>query len=229
MSPTSDTANEAALEALLADEGLGVLGVAPLEPQDDGAAAFQSVALIGPEGAAFWSRFSTSAEASDGAANPLDRWSRRVGERIAEEIDAQAVFPFGGPPYAPFLRWALASGAFFASPIGPLAHRRQGLWASFRFGLLRADAAPPADPSPSPCDGCPAPCKTACPVDAFSDGYDVPACVGHVLSTGGVACRETGCRARAACPVGVEASLEPARAAFHMRAFVNARRSELSL
>jgi hypothetical protein len=64
------------------------------------------------------------------------------------------------------------------------------------------------------------PCLSACPVGAFSGrSYDVPACVNHTRSTAGVDCREAGCRARRACPVGREYPYEPDQARFHMDAF----------
>ena len=38
--------------------------------------------------------------------DPLDRWSRRLIERLARELGGRALFPFGGPPFLPFQRWA---------------------------------------------------------------------------------------------------------------------------
>ena len=89
----------------LAPHGLTVLGRCPTLPQD-GLPGAQSLALIGPCGG-FWEVFRGSPEATDGAPDPLDRWSRRVLEHVAGQTDATAVFPFGGPPWHPFIGWAL--------------------------------------------------------------------------------------------------------------------------
>ena len=55
--------------------------------------------------------------------------------------------------------------------------------------------------------------------------YDVDACVAHIESPAGARCIGEGCLARHACPVGRGAVYgRRRRAAFHMRAFVRARR-----
>lgn len=177
-----------------------------------------SLVLIGPDEPAFWPIFQDSPEMADGAPDPLDRWSRRVLSAVADQVGGTAEFPFGGPPYAPFYSWAVASGRAWPSPIGFLVHDRAGLFVSFR-GAIRVDARLPADPASQPCATCAAPCTTACPVGAFDGGYDVTACKAHVTSPAGLACRTGGCLARRACPVGQGQRL-PAQSAFHMEAFL---------
>ena len=66
--------------------------------------------LVGNAGSEFWPVFAGSPEFSDGAADPLDRWSRRVGLGVAAAVGARVVFPFEGPPYPPFQEWAAESG-----------------------------------------------------------------------------------------------------------------------
>ena len=66
---------------------------------------------------AFWPVFTNSPEHHDGAPDPVDRWSGRVIGALAAELGGSAYFPFGGPPYTPFINWALASGRFFTSPV----------------------------------------------------------------------------------------------------------------
>lgn len=177
-----------------------------------------TITLIGPDEPRFWQIFTDSPEYNDGTANPLDRWSRRVISEVARMVGAEPLFPFGGPPYAPFFTWAVQSGRFWASPIGFLVHDQAGLFASFR-GALRwhADAQPAT--AQKPCVSCAKPCATACPVGAFDDGYDVTACKAHVATDAGIDCRTAGCLARRACPVGHGTRL-PAQAAFHMEAFL---------
>ena len=205
------------LTEALAPLGLQIMGSAPLSPED-GLTPFRSLALIGPDDAAFWPVFSTSPEADDGAPDPMDRWSRRVLTPLAKAFDGQALFPFGGAPYHPFYSWALRSGRFWASPIGFLVHAEAGLFASFRGALaLRTVLDLPA--APRPCDSCAGqPCRSACPVGAFADVYDVDACKAHLHRPEGADCMALGCRARRACPVGQGRRL-PAQSAFHMKAF----------
>ena len=178
----------------------------------------QTIVLVGPDEPAFWPLFTESPEYKDGSPDPMDRWSRRVLSHVALEMDAEPLFPFGGPPYEPFFTWAIKSGRFWASPIGFLVHDTAGLFASFR-GALRLVDQPTQDVSTRPCDCCAQPCASACPVDAFNDGYDVAACKAHVASDAGADCRTKGCLARRACPVG-QGNRLPAQAAFHMEAFL---------
>lgn len=202
--------------------GLTILGTA----RDEG----KYIVLLGlsREG---WDAFAAAEEYADGEPNPLDRWSQRVIGALGARLDAQALFPFGGPPYQPFMRWAAASGVMWPSPLGMSLHRDHGLWMSFR-GALGFAALEGIDETPAtrPCDTCISqPCLNTCPVNAFraeggeGERYDVNACAAHVASAEGAACRERGCLARRACWVGQDFVPEPNRASFHMRAFVRAR------
>jgi hypothetical protein len=66
---------------------------------------------------------------------------------------------------------------------------------------------------------------SACPVGAFSSaGYALNTCVDRALSAAGIDCREHGCRARRACPVGAQHSYVDRQARFHMAAFLRAVR-----
>lgn len=199
------------LASSLAPYGLCVLGLTPA--QQGGI-----LHLIGPDEPAFWPIFSASPEYRDSAAHPLDRWSKRVLSSVADTHQGEAFFPFGGQPYQPFQTWATRSGRFWPSPIGFLVHDTAGLFASFRGAILLENAAPQPAATQKPCDSCAAPCKTACPVDAFANGYDVAACKAHLATAQGADCMALGCRARRACPVGVGNRL-PAQASFHMKAF----------
>lgn len=179
----------------------------------------QTTALISPDEPHFWDIFIQSAEYNDGAPNALDRWSTRTLTTIAQNHNLQTVFPFGGPPFAPFYTWALKTGQFWASPINFLVHAQTGLFTSFRGAFEIPTTWEAAPPATKPCDTCTdQPCKTACPVGAFLDGYDVQACKTHLTKPKGVDCMNTGCRARRICPIG-QGNRPPAQAAFHMKAF----------
>ena len=120
----------------------------------------------------------------------------------ARELDARAVFPSDGPPYAPFIAWAKASGRAHSSPVGLLVHDTAGLMISYRGALGFAERIEAPAPPPNPCETCQTrPCLTACPVDAFASGsYDVAACKTD-LDRPGNDCMTRGCAVRRACPV----------------------------
>ncbi len=182
-----------------------------------------TLVLLGWVGGEGWPTFADSPEARDGARNPLDRWSRRVIDGIAAAVDAAPLYPFAGPPWLPFQRWAQRADRVFVSPLGILVHPDWGLWHSYRGALAfreRLDLEPTTARN-SPCDSCAdKPCLTRCPVSAFSsDGYDVAGCRTHLSSPAGSACMTVGCLARGACPIGSAHRYGPAQAAFHIRAF----------
>ncbi len=192
----------------------------------------RAVVLIGVAGRSGWDAFASSPEARDGADDPLDRFSRRVIGGLAQAFGAVALFPFGGPPYWPFQQWARRAEPVHPSPIGLTIHPVYGLWHSYRgaLGFRQALDLPKVDPQASPCASCrDRPCLSACPVGAFTTaGYDVAACVAHLRSVAGADCMGRGCRARRACPVGVEHVSRPEQAALAMRAFLRARDADAS-
>lgn len=154
----------------------------------------------------------------------LDQWTREIVDDIARDLGIVALYPFEGPPYHPFMRWAERTGTLFPSPIGLTIHPVYGLWLAFRAALLIDH---PLDEPKAvrrrPCDDCQdRPCLTACPVGAFTErGYDFEACLGH-LDTQDNACRRGGCLARVACPVGQEYRYVGDHAAFHMTQLLKA-------
>ena len=226
-----------AIVAAVEAEGLSNRGAFHVAEDDsvppcrDGAPA-ATLMLLGNTGSGMWSAFAASEEAHDGTADALDRWSRRVVSRLARVLGGSAHFPFGGPPWLPFIRWAQRAGPVYPSPIGPLVHPEFGLWHAYRGAIAFRErlALPPRDDRASPCETCAdRPCLSSCPVGAFSgSGYDVEACVAHAGSRAGARCLGGGCLARHACPVGREAAYGSAQAEFHMRAFLGARRREAS-
>lgn len=209
--------------------GLAARGAFHVEA-DDGVppagGAGRTLILLGNTGSSFWPAFSRSEEYADGQPNPLDRWSERVITHLARELEARAAFPFGGPPYQPFLRWARRAEDVEPSPLGMLIHPEYGLWHAYRGALIVDGLLPdlPAKPgASSPCLSCAdQPCLQGCPVDAFGpNGFDVDGCVGHL--SGPNECLDQGCGARNACPVGEPFRYDQAQHRFHLRAFFKAR------
>jgi len=209
--------------------GLAVRGAFHPQPEelpaDPSGAAAQTLVLLGFTGSEQWAVFEDSSEARDGLPHPLDRWSRRVVGAVAREIGAAEFYPSGTPaPPLPFQQLARRCEPVHPSPIGLLIHATFGLWHAYRGGLALAErlALPAPAQHARPCDRCSGrPCLSGCPVHAFgAGGFDLDACVGHVTSAAGSDCRERGCRARRACPIGAQFSYEPRQARFHMHAFL---------
>lgn len=220
----------AALGAALADHGLRVLGwlTATREANLPDIAAGRpaaAVALVGHVGSDLWPSFTVSPEYRDGQADPLDRWSRRIGGTLAAGFDARALYPFDGPPFHPFQHWAVLARKLHRSPLGILIDPEAGLWHAWRFALLL-----PESPvswvqmagDDSPCVACSAkPCLNACPVGAPRlSGFAHEECIRHLQSADGEPCRANGCLSRRACPVASHARYLPDHARFHMQAFL---------
>ena len=230
----------ATLSAALQAYGLHVRGGFCPDPSDglqlaDGRAA-AVLWLVGNVGGSLWDAFAASPFAGDGHPNPLDRWSRQVGDALAREYGGLALYPFTGPPeqpsYHPFQQWAARSEPVHTSPLMLRIHPQYGLWHAYRFAMvfptlepLDRDALRAPVQGESPCVSCAdQPCLTACPVDAFDgQAFAVQRCSDHLHSAAGTHCMENGCQARNACPVATKLRYAPAQRAFHMAAFARAR------
>ncbi len=204
------------------ERNLDIMGGLVPEPCDGAPENCATLLLLGPAEPGFWSMFTASAEYRDHAPHALDRWSVRVIQELAAEVGGQALFPFSGPPFLPFIKWALRSGRAWQSPVGMLVHDRCGLMVSYRgaVGLDRQLELPAS--GNCPCDSCSErPCLSACPVDALSagSGFNVSACHDFLDTVDGLDCMTRGCTARRACPVSAGYGRLAAQSAFHMRAF----------
>ncbi|MBY6068005.1 ferredoxin [Leisingera aquaemixtae] len=213
----------AAAEAAAAEAGLAVQGALHPARQPVQALEGGTLLLLGTD-RSFWPLLKAAPEYRDGAPDPVDRWSVRVVGALAETLGGSAYFPFGGPPYTPFINWALASGRFFTSPSQMMVHDQAGMMISLR-GAIHFEQEfdiPPPPLAKSPCLSCPTrPCLAACPVSALSDGapYDLAACHGYLDTRAGAGCMTGGCLSRLACPLSRTARRNPEQTAHHMRHF----------
>ena len=203
------------------NHALSVFGLVPSRADDPVPEGTQTIVLLGPSELGFWAHVSNQPEFRDGRADQLDRWSRRIIRAMASDFGGTAIFPFGGPPYAPFIGWALRSGRAWSSPVTLLVHDTAGLMVSYRGAIAVPFAIKPPAASTLPCDTCAGrPCLAACPVNALtSAAYDLAACHGFLDSPAGHDCMNQGCAVRRACPVSHSYGRLPQQSAHHMKAF----------
>ncbi len=209
------------IEARAAKHNLAVFGAFHPTPEDGAPASCKTLMLLGPKEPGFWAHVSAAPEFQDGNPDPMDRWSRQTIGTLACDLGAKALFPFGGPPWHPFIAWAKRSGRAWASPVTLLVHDTAGLMVSYRGALaLKSQIDLPTPPAADPCEKCHRPCLTACPVGALSTGsYDTEACHSYLDTGPGQSCMTGGCQVRRACPLSQNYGRAEAQSAFHMRSF----------
>lgn len=211
----------AALTWAASESALEVLGGFHPTSQDRVPNGTKTLLLLGPAEPGFWDHVTASPEFRDGLPDPLNRWSTRVVDALAADFGAVALYPFGGPPYQPFITWAKRTGRVWTSPVTLLVHDSQGLMVSFRAALAMPERLELPKPTPCPCDTCEdQPCRGACPVNALSgNGYDATACHDFLDTSPGANCMANGCRVRRACPISQSYGRLEAQSAFHMTYF----------
>lgn len=210
----------AQIEAMAATHHLVVLGGFAAGAEDGLPPGTKTLLLLGPLEPGFWPHLLGQPE-WDNQPNPIDRWSRRVIGTMACDLGAKALFPFGGPPYHPFYKWALKSGRCWESPVKLLVHDVAGLFVSFRGALALKQAVDLPAMQPSPCDSCKAkPCLTACPTGALNAaGYDLQNCHTFLDTSAGERCMTAGCAVRRTCPLSLAYARMPEHSAYHMGQF----------
>jgi epoxyqueuosine reductase len=76
-------------------------------------------------------------EFTDGRPDPIDRWSRRVIGHMACDLGAKALFPFGGPPWHPFIAGRNARAAPGKARWASSSMIKAGLMVSYRGARWR--------------------------------------------------------------------------------------------
>ena len=197
--------------AVTEDQRLMLFGILP--------GSTGSIILFGPHEPSYWPAICDSPEWQDRMPDPVDQWSHRIIERVAQVTGSKPHFPFGAQP-APFLKWALASDRAWQSPIRMAVQAEAGLLVSYR-GALGLKYFIRTSRRESPCPNCTKPCMTACPVGTLiSDDYDLDACWGYMLADPDQRCLSAGCLVHRTCPIS---SLHPRMAehsAYHMQQFL---------
>ena len=211
----------AAIQSAAKAHALDIFGAFHTANDDHAPEGTKTLILLGPLEPGFWAHFTAQPEYRDGQPDPIDRWSTRVINQLAHDLTATALFPFGGPPYQPFISWAMRSGRCWQSPAGPLVHDTAGMMVSYRGALAFKEKLDLPDTPPNPCDTCTdKPCLTTCPVNALGPaGYDTDACHAYLDTPSGLDCMANGCAARRACPVSQTYGRLAEQSAFHMRSF----------
>lgn len=221
MDKARNTSSFQAIRATAAASHLDVFGAFHPRPADKAPSGTGTLLLLGPKEPDFWNHINSEPEFSDGSADPVDRWSRRVVSDLAVELNATPVFPFGGPPHAPFMAWAIRAGHVWTSVVKLLVHDTAGLFVSFRGAIALPDKTDLPEAGNFPCDTCTAqPCRSACPVGALTpSGYDLAACHSFLDTAKGADCMDCGCVVRRACPISRSCGRNRKQSAHHMKAF----------
>ena len=81
------------------DDALAVMGA--FHPDPDELSGVGTLVLLGPDEPAFWPVFTTTPEYSDGAPDPLDRWSARVVGGLADRLGLPERFDLPTPATSP--------------------------------------------------------------------------------------------------------------------------------
>ena len=182
--------------------------------------------LLGDVAGSQWACFARSGYIEDWQPNPLDRWTKASVGPVALAVGSVGLYPFGEKVW-PFQQWAKEATGVHSSPLGLLIHPTYGLWTALRGALVFEQdfEVPRPEERESPCLSCAdKPCLSSCPVHAFTfDGYDSDLCRTYVRSVEGEECRNNGCQARRACPVGSEHQYGAEQQAFHMSIFARIR------
>ena len=218
-------------QAALSPAGLNLIGVASvadwdaLQPEARRSAALcpeaRSVVVVGNAGTALWDALVEDLRGEPRHltehVHPLDAFVRRRIDALAPLLAGHRHRWFFAAAEADvhidFRVLAQLAGLGADSRLGLLLHPVYGPWIGLRAACFIDADLPASTPVPGSCEGCAAPCASACPGGAFAAGkWAVDPCAAfHQTST---ACASS-CDARAACPVGAEHRYGPLQYQYH--------------
>lgn len=228
------------LRARLLPSGLNLLGVADGSAHDArvGPArqthalmpGTRSILVVGNGGPALWRAFladlARDTRHLTHEPHPLEAFVRREVQRAdaaLQDVPRRWFFAASDAPVqVDFRLLGYLAGLGADSRLRLLMHPEHGPWVGLRAACFLDAALPPATPGgPDLCTGCPAPCVSACPGQAFPQGtWDVDRCSAfHAESE---RCTST-CHARVACPQGAASRYPPEALAYHANSFLGRR------
>lgn len=195
----------------LARIGLNCVGVADGTGWDRVLSGCRSIVVVGSGGPALWEAFVRAGPRP--WRDPLDTFVR---DAVSAVVPGAGRWVFSSDAHdVDFRTLAVAAGLGWPSRLGLVLHPVWGTWLGLRAAWFTTEGLTPTGPLPSPpaCDGCPAPCVSACPGNALAPAFDIGACSAFRL--GDPRCGAT-CAARTACPVGVEHRYPAEELRYHM-------------
>lgn len=221
-----------AIRCELAGIGLNAFGVADPARWDASAGperraqrllpGTRAILVFGSGGPALWNallgELRAHPEHLSAEAHPLDAYVRRAVERADPALaGARRRWFFAAADtelHLDFRVLADLAGLGGRSRMGLLLHPEFGLWLGLRAACFLDQDVPFSAPMEAdPCAGCPAPCVTGCPGDAFVDGaWNVDRCAAFHEASRRCA---SSCDARGACPKGAEHRYGPEEMVYH--------------
>jgi epoxyqueuosine reductase len=173
----------------------------------------RSIIVVGSGGRAHWDAF-LEYVAQDPVhrlartSHPLDDFCRAIFPPLP---DCRVVFP----SYLSFdfMKLAELAGLGAPSELGTLVSTQFGPWFGLRAAIFTPEELPGSPEQKSLCQGCAAPCRTACPVSAVAPVFNWRLCVNQRLA------RDSSCRARChsrlACVVAPEHAYDDLELTYH--------------
>jgi hypothetical protein len=210
------------LSSVLSRSGLNHVGVLSARDWDEvarpetrtGAIAqgARSVVVVASGGAALWHALVADCRAHPGhflaTEHPLDAFVRRTVQAATTGQDHPWFYAaFDATLPLDFRTLAVMAGLGSPSRLGLVLDSKWGPWIGLRAAAFVPFELPSTPAAKDLCVGCPAPCLSVCPGQAFVDGrWSVSRCASfHQASD---VCTES-CVSREACPIG-QAQIYPA-------------------
>jgi hypothetical protein len=203
----------------LAPSGLNLVGsisvaewdrVAPPSRQSPALApGARSIVVVGNGGRAMWDGMLHEIEQDPrrlvDEPHPVDAYARRHVSAAAEALGEPASPWFyaaaDATVHLDFRELARMAGFGSVGRLGLIMHPEYGPWLGLRAAtFVQAEYSPTPVAGPHACDGCAAPCLSACPGGAFVSGeWAVDKC--STFKQNSTVCAST-CHSRSACPAG---------------------------
>jgi epoxyqueuosine reductase len=219
------------LQSALAREGLNHTGVVARARYDAAAPAplraerihpeTRAIVVVGSGGRAHWAAFlayvaEDPVERLGRRADPLDDFCAAVFARLGSLLEGcRVIFPvFGAAVHLDFMKLGELAGLGAPSELGILVSEPFGPWFGLRAAVFAPHDLPEGRAARRLCDGCHAPCRTACPAGIVGQTpFPWPRC-GAERSAPGSPCRAQ-CGAREACIASPEARYDALELAYH--------------